>query len=992
MSQPDPNTPTPDPRSSLGALIEAFTKLPPLLSYGGLILIAAIVILSITGVLPEALLWIPAAALAAFLIYTFIDRYFTLQEKKLPAANGANTPLPANGGQQPTSDNPPPTTGGDQPSATEWERRYLRHLVHQCGFPPSMALVDIKEAGMGGQKLALERIFTSLDVPAADGRSDPSHTALHYDQLDPAQSEKLQREPALAALSRRENNRLVILGAPGSGKSTLVNYLTLCLAGDRLVGDYDETFVATQDHLRQHQWSLSPQRLRPVRVILREYAARGLSKRQSVWDFIAADLGRDAVALDGYAPILKQQLETEGGILLLDGLDEVDKAASARDPLKRHIEQFARDFPRVRVVVTSRPYAYGSGWELNGFQVTRLLPFSNEQIKAFIEQWYTVMGQQDGTLGPDKAKSYGEGLVRQVENNRNLRELARHPLLLTMMVYIHRGREGGALPQRREELYELSVILLLDLWRRSKTMPGQETQTLANVLGMDTPQLLDALAEVAFVAHRDQPEQEQTADIPGEVLAGKLHKYKGKEVRVSAEDIIEYVRDRAGLLEAHGRNADDSDDVYRFPHRTFQEYLAGLHLLKQRFPYDLAQFAREDPTRWRESLLLAAASTRKKLPASVWLLVAALCQHDPAAENDNAALWGAFLAGQALLETELTDPDAAQIETEQHTRRRLLAWHKTILTDGLLPPPDRALAGQALAALGDGRPGILHCDDMPLCAMPGGPFWLENWDRRGQGDWYNGLDKPYWMGQYPVTAAQFREFAQDSGFQPSYGRGSLRLPDNWPVVYINWYDALAFAEWLDKRWRNRGWLPVGYQVTLPSETEWEKAARGGQQIPQTPQILTAAGLLSLSKQALPMQPNARAGQDLSCRQYPWGHEPEQEPVTPQETLYRANNKEAGIGGPCAVGSFPAGAGPYGCLDLSGQVWEWTRSKYGDKYPYPPQPEYETIAASNRENISLRGGAYHQNQTGCSARGGVDPGSSFDDHFGVRVVVSPSSHR
>nr|MBP6803262.1 hypothetical protein [Chloroflexota bacterium] len=68
MSQPDPNTPTPDPRSSLGALIEAFTKLPPLLSYGGLILIAAIVILSITGVLPEAPLWIPAAALAAFLI------------------------------------------------------------------------------------------------------------------------------------------------------------------------------------------------------------------------------------------------------------------------------------------------------------------------------------------------------------------------------------------------------------------------------------------------------------------------------------------------------------------------------------------------------------------------------------------------------------------------------------------------------------------------------------------------------------------------------------------------------------------------------------------------------------------------------------------------------------------------------------------------------------------------------------------------------------
>lgn len=993
MTQPDPNTPSPDPRSSLGALIDAFTKLPPLLSYGGLILIAAIIILSISGVLPEALLWIPAAAIAAFLIYTFIDRYFTLQEKKLPTAAGGPPPVTSN---PPASDSQSPISNHQSPSSAEWQRRYLRHLVHQCGFPPSMALVDIKEAGMGGQKLALERIFTSLDVPATDGRSDPTHTALHYDKLDPAQSEKLQREPALKALSRPKNNHLVILGAPGSGKSTLVNYLTLCLAGDRLVGDHNEPFSATQDDLHQHQWGLSARRLRPVRVVLREYAARGLPKKQSIWEYIAADLGREAVALGGYAPILKQQLETEGGILLLDGLDEVDKAATVRDPLKRHIEQFARDFTNVRVVVTSRPYAYGSGWELNGFQVTRLLPFSNEQIKAFIEQWYAVMGQQDGALGPDKAKSYGEGLVRQVENNRNLRELARHPLLLTMMVYIHRGREGGALPQRREELYELSVVLLLDLWRRSKTIPGQETQTLAEVLGLDTPQLLDALAEVAFVAHRDQPEQEKTADIPGEVLAGKLHKHKGKDVRVSTEDIIEYVRDRAGLLEAHGRNADNTDDVYRFPHRTFQEYLAGLHLLKQRFPYDLAQFAREDPTRWRESLLLAAASTRKKLPASVWLLVAALCQQDPAAEaatTNQQALWGAFLAGQALLETELTDPAAAQIDSEQQTRRRLLAWHKTILSNGLLPPPDRALAGQALAALGDDRPGVLTCDDMRLCAVPGGPFWLESWTKGKPDDWYRDLDKPYWIGQYPVTAAQFREFVQDSGHRPAYGARPLRLPDNWPVVYINWYDALAFTEWLDARWRRQGWLPEGYRVTLPGEAEWEKAARGGREIPPTPQIVTPNRLLSLSKQAAPMQPNQdRAGQDLSRRQYPWGDEPEQEPVTPQETLYRANNQAAGIGQPCAVGSFPAGAGPYGCLDLSGQVWEWTRSKYGDQYPYPPQPEYETIDSGNKEYMVLRGGSYYQNQNGCSARDWFDPVSNFLVSSGVRVVVSPSSHR
>jgi energy-coupling factor transporter ATP-binding protein EcfA2 len=825
MSQPDApdnDRPTAPDVDLLKTVAQAFTGLPPLLAYGGLMAVLIIFGLTLFGVIPDALLWIPVIAIAAFLIYAYMQfgeekakRQFELDKLAQELRHQQEMARLNQKSAAPAPEPPPDSTPAKRDGLTpaQLERSYLRHLVHLCGYPPSMALVDIKEAGLGGHKLALERIFTSLDVPATDGRSAPNQAILNFDQLDAGQRDSLQREPALAAISREENGRLVILGAPGSGKSTLVNYLTLCLAGERLVGDYGENLAVTQEHLRQHRWGLSPQRLRPVRVILREYAARGLPRRQAIWDYVAADLSREAVGLADYAPHLKRQLQGEGGILLLDGLDEVDKAASVRDPLKQYIEQFARDFPRVRVVVTSRPYAYGSGWELSGFQVTRLLPFSDEQIEAFIEQWYTVMGQQDGALGPENAKNYAAGLVRQVAQNRSLRELARHPLLLTMMVYIHRGREGGALPQRREELYELSVILLLDLWRRSKIVPGQETQTLDDELGMDTPRLLDALAEVAFVAHCDQPEQEQTADIPGEILAGKLHKHKGRQSQASVDEIIDYVRDRAGLLEDHGFNADKSDHVYRFPHRTFQEYLAGLHLLKQRFPYELAHFARQDPTRWRESLLLAAASVKKKLPASVWLLASALCQSDPPVDATpqtapetvhDEALWGAFLAGQALLETELTAPDEAQIESEQQTRRRLLRWHRAIVSRGVLPPRDRALAGEALAALGDDRPGILTCDEMVFCAVPAGPFWLENWDKKGQGVVYDGLDKPYWIGRYPVTAAQFREFLADKKDHEPYALDRIeRLPANWPVVWVNWYDALAFANWLDERWRKK---------------------------------------------------------------------------------------------------------------------------------------------------------------------------------------------
>ncbi len=160
--------------------------------------------------------------------------------------------------------------------------------------------------------------------------------------------------------------------------------------------------------------------------------------------------------------------------------------------------------------------------------------------------------------------------------------------------------------------------------------------------------------------------------------------------------------------------------------------------------------------------------------------------------------------------------------------------------------------------------------------------------------------------------AQFREFVDDSGFEPSYGQKSLRGAENLPVVYVNWYDALVFCDWLDGRWRAAGWLPDGYRLTLPSEVEWEKAARGGREIASQPQIVAAADLQNALATPLTLQKNP-----LPQRRYPWGDDPEQEELASGKTVYRANNKSAGIGGRCVVGGFPQGGNPVGCLDLSG---------------------------------------------------------------------------
>ena len=185
-----------------------------------------------------------------------------------------------------------------------------------------------------------------------------------------------------------------------------------------------------------------------------------------------------------------------------------------------------------------------------------------------------------------------------------------------------------------------------------------------------------------------------------------------------------------------------------------------------------------------------------------------------------------------------------------------------------------------------------------------------------------------------MTVVQFRAFVEASGHRPDYP-DSLKGPDDHPVVRVSWYDALAYCRWLSER--------AAIPVTLPSEAEWEKAARG-----------------------------------TDGRIYPWGDEP--------PDAGRCNFG-GNVGSTTPVGRYsPRGDSPYGCADMAGNVWEWTRSLYR-KYPYDPKDGRENVEAG--ESRVMRGGVFYNGvrYVRCAARYGLNPLSWYGSG-GFRLVASP----
>jgi formylglycine-generating enzyme required for sulfatase activity len=417
----------------------------------------------------------------------------------------------------------------------------------------------------------------------------------------------------------------------------------------------------------------------------------------------------------------------------------------------------------------------------------------------------------------------------------------------------------------------------------------------------------------------------------------------------AARRFLADVREHAGLLLERGAGQ------YGFIHLTFEEYLAAVAIARRGQgdcrPMVEMLSAHVGDAAWREvsRLTIPYLGIIQQLDQVAGEVVAALADERPGAPGE-----AVVLAGQAVL-------DAGETGVPAHSRGRVTEALVGTMQGAEVEPALRREAGLILGEL-DWRPDDLDA----FVEVPPGPFLSGDKDTLyGDRTEERVIAHRYWIGKYPVTYSQYARFVEDDGYyreawwseagwawrkkkgreRPRYWEDDDYHNPIFPVVGVTWYEAGAYCRWLDMQLnvsssRLKVWMdgnveyvaldPGTFRVRLPTEEEWERAARG-----------------------------------TDGRAYPWGDEFGFDKANVAEKLGEGM-------GATSVCTYPQGVSPEGVWDMSGNVLEWTGSLYEE----------------SSERFVLRGGSWylHRRDARCASRDRSFP-ARFSVDYGFRVVVS-----